>query len=113
MPRRRTAGRCSPKHERTSSSEHTSRCCKSRGLRGVAVAKRELTVWGKLAPAEHSLAHGALPIGLASHVELQRDIAAGMIVCSADGAMPDSEAVAARRNMEQRFAARAPAIAAQ
>src|ERR1700730_9126833 len=62
----------------------------------VAVAKRELsagetldgeggyTVWGKLAPAEHSLAHGALPIGLASHVELQRDIAAGMIVCSAD-----------------------------
>ena len=56
------------------------------GWRGdvVAVAKRELTVWGKLAPAEHSLAHGALPIGLASHVELQRDIAAGMIVCSAD-----------------------------
>jgi len=57
------------------------------GWRGdvVAVAKRELsagetldgeggyTVWGKLAPAEHSLAHGALPIGLASHVELQRD----------------------------------------
>jgi len=40
-------------------------------------------------------------------------IAAGMIVCSADVAMPDSEAVAARRNMEQRFAARAPAIAAQ
>jgi predicted homoserine dehydrogenase-like protein len=57
------------------------------GWRGdvVAVAKRELsagetldgeggyTVWGTLAPAEHSLAHGALPIGLASHVELQRD----------------------------------------
>jgi len=85
------------------------------GWRGdvVAVAKRELTVWGKLAPAEHSLAHGALPIGLASHVELQRDIAAGMIVCSADVAMPDSEAVAAQRDMEQRFAARAPAIAAQ
>jgi predicted homoserine dehydrogenase-like protein len=59
------------------------------------------------------LQDGALPIGLASHVELQRDIAAGMIVCSADVAMPDSEAVAARWNMEQRFAARAPAIAAQ
>jgi predicted homoserine dehydrogenase-like protein len=97
------------------------------GWRGdvVAVAKRELsagetldgeggyTVWGKLAPAEHSLAHGALPIGLASHVELQRDIAAGVIVCSADVAMPESEAVAARRNMEQRFAARDPAIAAR
>ena len=97
------------------------------GWRGdvVAAAKRELsagemldgeggyTVWGKIASAEHSLAHGALPIGLASHVELQRYIAAGMIVCSADVAIPDSEAVAARRNMEQRFAARAPAIAAQ
>ena len=91
----------------------------------VAVAERDLsaggtldgeggyTVWGKIASAEHSLAHGALPIALASHVELQRYIAAGMIVCSADVAMPDSEAVAARRNMEQRFAARAPAIAAQ
>jgi hypothetical protein len=44
---------------------------------------------------------------------LQRDIAAGMIVCSADVAMPGSEAVAAQRDMEQRFAARAPAIAAQ
>ena len=64
------------------------------GWRGdvVAVAERDLsagktldgeggyTVLGKIAPAEHSLAHGALPIGLASYVELQRYIAAGMIV---------------------------------
>jgi predicted homoserine dehydrogenase-like protein len=90
----------------------------------VAVAERELsvggtldgeggyTVWGKIASAEHSLAHGALPIGLASHVELQRYIAAGMTVWPADVAMPDSEAVAARRDMEQRFAARVFAIAA-
>ena len=40
-------------------------------------------------------------------------IAAGMIVCSAEVAMPDSDPVAALRDMEQRFAARAPAIAAQ
>jgi len=39
------------------------------GWRGdvVAVAKRELTVWGKLAPAEHSLAHGALSVALRPH----------------------------------------------
>ena len=95
------------------------------GWRGdvVAVAERDLsagetldgeggyTVWGKIAPAEHSRAHGALRIGLASHVELQRYIAAGMIVCSADVAMPDG--AAARRDMEQRFAATALAIGAQ
>ena len=58
----------------------------------VAVAKRDLragetldgeggyTVWGKLVPAERSLAEGALPIGLAHKVPLVRDIAAGEIV---------------------------------
>jgi predicted homoserine dehydrogenase-like protein len=35
------------------------------------------TVWGKLMPAERSLAEGALPIGLAHKVRLVRDVAAG------------------------------------
>ena len=62
-----------------------------RGFRGdaVAVAKRALkagetldgeggyTVYAKLIPAERSLKLGALPIGLAHHVKLNRDIAAG------------------------------------
>src|SRR6516162_9405722 len=90
------------------------------GWRGdvVAVAKRRLragetldgeggyTVWGKLVPAERSLADGAIPIGLAHHVSLKRDIAAGDIVRWTDVAVPDGEAVAARREMQARFAAR-------
>ena len=71
------------------------------------------TVWGKLVLAERSLAEGALPIGLAHHVRLTRGIAAGGIVRWADVAMADSEAVAARRDMEWRFAARPSAVAAQ
>jgi predicted homoserine dehydrogenase-like protein len=96
------------------------------GWRGdvVAVAKRSLragetldgeggyTVWGKLVPAERSLADGALPIGLAHHVSLKRDIAAGDFVRWTDVAVPDGEAVAARREMQARFAARV-AMAAQ
>jgi predicted homoserine dehydrogenase-like protein len=90
----------------------------------VAVAKRALragemldgeggyTVWGKLIPAERSLAAGALPIGLAHRVELRRDIAAGEIVRWADVDIPDSEVARARREMERRFAPQA-AIAAQ
>jgi len=97
------------------------------GFRGdaVAVAKRALragemldgeggyTVWGKLVPAERSLAAGALPIGLAHKVELLRDIAAGEIVQWSDVLMPDSEGVRARRDMERRFAPAPAAIAAQ
>src|SRR6516162_9376762 len=88
----------------------------------VAVAKRALragemldgeggyTVWGKLVPAERSLAAGALPIGLAHKVELLRDIAAGEIVQWSDVLMPDSEGVRARRDMERRFAPAPAAI---
>src|SRR5271170_7659419 len=91
----------------------------------VAVAKRALragetfdgeggfTVWGKLVPAERSLSQGALPIGLAHNVVLLHDIAAGEIVRWADVEIPDTEAVRARREMEQRFAAPPSAIAAQ
>ena len=97
------------------------------GWRGdaVAVAKRDLragetldgeggyTVWGKLVPAERSLAEGALPIGLAHKVPLVRDIAAGEIIRWADAAVPDSEAARVRRDMERRFAPPAAALAAQ
>jgi len=97
------------------------------GWRGdvVAVAKRSLragetldgeggyTVWGKLVPAERSLAQGALPIGLAHNVPLQRDIAAGEIVRWTDVAIPDSPAVEARHAMEQRFGGPPAAIAAK
>jgi predicted homoserine dehydrogenase-like protein len=96
------------------------------GWRGdvVSVAKRALragetldgeggyTVWGKLVPAERSLAEGALPIGLAHRVPLKRDVAAGTVVRWADVEVPDSEAVRVRREMERRFAPPA-AIAAQ
>jgi len=98
-----------------------------RGFRGdaVAVAKRVLragemldgeggyTVWGKLVPAERSLAEGALPIGLAHKVELLSDVAAGEFVRWSDVKMPESEAVRARRDMERRFVPEPAAIAAQ
>jgi predicted homoserine dehydrogenase-like protein len=98
-----------------------------RGFRGdaAAVAKRSLragemldgeggyTVWGKLMPAERSLAEGALPIGLAHRVELLRDVAAGELVRWSDVEMLECEAVRARRDMARRFAPAAIAIAAQ
>jgi len=97
------------------------------GFRGdvVAVAKRALrademldgeggyTVWGKLVPAERSLADGALPIGLAHKVAMLRDVAAGQIVLCSDVKVPDSEALRARRDMERRFATAPTAIAAE
>jgi predicted homoserine dehydrogenase-like protein len=87
-----------------------------RGFRGdaVAVAKRALkagemldgeggyTVYAKLVPAARSLALGALPIGLAGHVKLVRDVAAGEFVKAADAALDENaQAVRIRRAMEQ------------
>ena len=87
-----------------------------RGFRGdaVAVAKRALkagetldgeggyTVYAKLIPAERSLKLGALPIGLAHHVKLNRDIAAGEFLAAADVALDEnSQAVRIRREMER------------
>jgi predicted homoserine dehydrogenase-like protein len=79
----------------------------------VAVAKRPLkagemldgeggyTVYAKLIPAAKSLALGALPIGLAHHVRLTHDVAAGAILTSADAALDaGQEAVRVRREME-------------
>ncbi len=71
------------------------------------------TVWGKLAPAARSLADGALPIGLAHKVKLTHDIAAGATVRWADVQIPDSDAVSVRRAMEQRFAGKVGAKAAE
>jgi predicted homoserine dehydrogenase-like protein len=87
-----------------------------RGFRGdaVAVAKHALkagemldgeggyTVYAKLIPAARSLALGALPIGLAHHVKLLRDVPAGEILAAADVALDDNaQAVRIRRGMER------------
>ena len=79
----------------------------------VATAKRALkageildgeggsTVWGKLMPAEDSLAAGALPIGLAD-VPLTRDVAVGEVVRWSDVTIDESVGAAAtRRDMER------------
>ena len=93
--------------------EPTGNCRAWRGD-AVAVAKRALkagemldgeggyTVYAKLIPAASSLERNALPIGLAHHVKVLRDIAAGEIVCAADVALDGSmQAVRIRRDMEQ------------
>jgi predicted homoserine dehydrogenase-like protein len=88
--------------------------CKAWRGDAVAVAKRDLkagemldgeggyTVYAKLIPAARSLVLGALPIGLAGHVKLLRDVAAGEFVKAADVALDDTaRAVRIRREMEQ------------
>jgi len=92
----------------------------------VAVAKRALkagetldgeggyTVYAKLIPAAASLQSGALPIGLAHHVRLTRDIAAGEILTSADVALDaNQQAVRIRREMEREAVTLRAAIAAE
>lgn len=82
----------------------------------VAVAKRALEpgemldgeggtcVWGKLVPAARSREIAALPIGLAHGVKLVRPVAEGAIVTAGDvAALPDNEAVEARRQMVATF----------
>jgi predicted homoserine dehydrogenase-like protein len=88
------------------------------GFRGdaVAAAKRALsagekldgeggfTVYGRLMPAAESLARGALPIGLAHNVVLQRPVGEGEVVRWSDVAIDESaEAVRIRRDMESIF----------
>jgi predicted homoserine dehydrogenase-like protein len=99
-----------------------------RGWRGdaVAVAKRALkagetldgeggyTVYAKLIPAERSVKLGALPIGLAHHVKMLRDVAAGDFLTAADVALDDnSQAVRIRREMERLAHPAAQAAAAE
>jgi len=82
----------------------------------VATAKRALqtgdildgeggeTVWGKLLPAERSLAIGGLPIGLAHGVTLRNPIAEGQVVTWYDVDVQSGDpAVTARKTMEQDF----------
>jgi predicted homoserine dehydrogenase-like protein len=88
------------------------------GFRGdvVATAKRDLrggeqldgeggyTIWGKLMPAQDSLAMGGLPIGLAHGVTLVRDVPAGQPIAWCDVQPPvPSEALRLRQEMEQRL----------
>ncbi|HZP87507.1 MAG TPA: Gfo/Idh/MocA family oxidoreductase [Burkholderiales bacterium] len=82
----------------------------------VATAKRDLepaemldgeggyTVVGKLMPAQDSLAHGCLPLGLAHEVKLVRPVAAGQVVRWNDVAIDENLlAVRLRREMEGAF----------
>lgn len=83
----------------------------------VATAKRDLAagemldgeggymVWGRQMPAGDSLAIDGLPLGLATQVKLERDIAAGETVSWADVALDETaQAVRVRREMEAAFA---------
>jgi predicted homoserine dehydrogenase-like protein len=105
--------------------EPTGSCRAWRGD-AVAVAKRALkagetldgeggyTVYAKLIPATRSLERGALPIGLAHHVKLTRDVAAGEILTAAGVALDSSvEAVRVRREMERDALTSRAAVAAE
>src|SRR4029077_5277733 len=88
------------------------------GFRGTvaSVAKRNLragemldgeggyTVWGRLMPATASLKAGALPIGLAHHLRLKRNVAHGVVVSWDDVEVAaDNDTIKTRREMEQKF----------
>jgi predicted homoserine dehydrogenase-like protein len=105
--------------------EPTGSCRAWRGD-AVAVAKRALkagetldgeggyTVYAKLIPAAQSLQRGALPIGLAHHAKLSRDVAGGQILTVADVALDENEdAVRIRREMERDALKAANPIAAE
>jgi len=105
--------------------EPTGSCRAWRGD-AVAVAKRALkagetldgeggyTVYAKVVPASRSLERGALPIGLAHHVKLTRDVGAGEILTAADIALDGThEAVRIRREMERDTLAARAAVAAE
>ena len=94
------------------------------GFRGdvVATAKRDLAageeldgeggfcVWGKLMPAEESLAIGGLPIGLAHGIKLIRPVQAGQPVTWADVDINEAdETYRTRRTMEAALAPKAQA----
>ncbi len=62
------------------------------------------TVYGKVIPAADSLRLGALPIGLAHHMVLKRDMAAGQVVSWGDVDFDASQQVVkVRREMEDMF----------
>lgn len=62
------------------------------------------TVWGKQCPASTSLARGYLPLGLASHVALKRDVGEGEMLTWDDVILDTSDmAYRFRREMEAAF----------
>ena len=82
----------------------------------VSTAKRDLhpgdtldgeggyTVWGKLLPASTSLKQGAVPLGLAHHVKVVRDVSKGSVVTWDDVSMDTStRAYAFRKEFEKNF----------
>jgi len=86
----------------------------------VATAKRDLkpgelldgeggyTVWGKLFPAQKSLALGGLPLGLAHNVRVTRPIVQGQSLTWGDVVIDESlPALQVRREMEALFAPQA------
>lgn len=84
----------------------------------AAIAKRALkageildgeggfTVWGRQMPAATSRAEKVLPMGLAHHVKMVRDVAEGAVIRMDDVALDrDDPAVAAREELLARYAA--------
>ncbi len=82
----------------------------------VAIAKKDLkrgqlldgegghTVWGKLYPAETSIAIDALPIGLANYVKLRKNVVANMPIRWQDVEIDkNSPIVLLRRKMEEKI----------
>jgi predicted homoserine dehydrogenase-like protein len=82
----------------------------------VATAKRDLasgerldgeggyTVYGRLMPAEDSMALGALPVGLAQGISLRNAVAKGEVVRWSDVTIDESQEPARlRREMERRL----------
>ena len=66
-------------------------------------------MWGKLFPAQKSLALGGLPLGLAHGVKLTRAVAQGQSLTWADVAIDEMlAAYRIRREMERLFAPQAP-----
>ena len=83
----------------------------------VAIAKKPLaagevldgeggfTVWGRIAPAQDSLANNGLPIGLAHKLKLKNAVPEGKILTWDDVDAPDTQAVKIRRAMEDMYRA--------
>ena len=104
--------------------EPTGSCKEWRGD-AVAVAKRALkagetldgeggyTVYAKLIPAARSLQLGALPIGLAHHVKLTRNVAAGEFLTTADVALDENSQVVRIRRAMERMRVSGDALAAE
>ena len=76
-----------------------------RSERNHAVLEGGFCIWGKQTPAEASLSHGYLPLGIAQNVKLKGDIEEGQRLKWSDVAFNETDlAVGTRREMEAAFA---------